>query len=238
MITVSLISHNHCNILKENILFLLSCKHISKVILTINTPEFIPNFLISKKILIIRNPKPKGFGTNHNYAFKFCKTNFFCILNPDINITSFNFAHLLTHLYKKNIAVVSPLIKNGKYFDAVRKKITIQDLFNRFLKKNNSINYSNKNLPSSYWIIGAFMLFKSSVFKELNGFDEKYFLYCEDADLCHRISLKGYNILVDNSVLVDHLASRASKRSFFYFMIHFLSLVRYFSNYGFFNEKL
>jgi N-acetylglucosaminyl-diphospho-decaprenol L-rhamnosyltransferase len=80
------------------------------------------------------------------------------------------------------------------------------------------------------WVAGIFMFFPSQVFTEMNGFDERYFLYLEDVDLCSRLRLAGYKIVLDPRVLVIHNARRDSHANWQYFKWHIFSGMRFFSS--------
>ncbi len=54
------------------------------------------------------------------------------------------------------------------------------------------------------WVSGACMIINKKVFDAVDGFDENFFLYCEDEDLCRRISFAGYNILIDSGFTIVH----------------------------------
>ena len=54
------------------------------------------------------------------------------------------------------------------------------------------------------WVSGACMIMHKKVFKEVNGFDENFFLYCEDEDLCKRVAEKGYRIVQDPNFTLVH----------------------------------
>ena len=76
--------------------------------------------------------------------------------------------------------------------------LTFFELINRKLQLSKSKifhnEYRNKNLENAFFpefIHGCFMLFKTEDFKTLNGFDERYFLYMEDADICRKIDSLG-----------------------------------------------
>ena len=71
------------------------------------------------------------------------------------------------------------------------------------------------------------MLFRSSVFHALHGFDERYFLYYEDVDLCRRLRKRGYDIRLVPSVRAVHNARRESHRSLRHLRWHLASIVRF-----------
>ena len=72
-----------------------------------------------------------------------------------------------------------------------------------------------------------FMVFRTGVFKELGGFDERYFLYYEDVDLCLRLRHAGYEVILLPQVSAIHDARRQSHRNLRYLVIHASSLLRF-----------
>ena len=72
------------------------------------------------------------------------------------------------------------------------------------------------------------MLFPRTVFEQLGGFDETYFLYYEDVDLCARLRKLGYRVGYCADVSVVHDARRASHRNLSYLRRHLASMARFF----------
>lgn len=72
------------------------------------------------------------------------------------------------------------------------------------------------------------MLFRSEDFRRLQGFDEKFFLYYEDVDICARAWKSGMKVLACPSVSVIHDAQRASRRNLQHMKWHAASMMRYF----------
>lgn len=62
------------------------------------------------------------------------------------------------------------------------------------------------------WVSGACMIIRRKVFTDAGGFDENFFLYCEDEDLCRRIADKGYSIYIDTRFTVVHNEGFAKSR--------------------------
>lgn len=83
------------------------------------------------------------------------------------------------------------------------------------------------------WIGGMFMLFRSSAFASVGGFDEKFFLYYEDVDICARLWTAGYRVLVCPAASVIHDAQRASHHDWHYRLWHAQSMQRYFAKHWF-----
>lgn len=66
-------------------------------------------------------------------------------------------------------------------------------------------NFTNETIQKECnWVSGACMIMKKKVFDEVTGFDENFFLYCEDEDLCRRISSAGYHIFIDTEFTIVH----------------------------------
>ncbi|MFN3440585.1 MAG: glycosyltransferase family 2 protein, partial [Acidovorax sp.] len=75
------------------------------------------------------------------------------------------------------------------------------------------------------WVNAACLVVPTAVWHELGGFDERYFMYCEDVDFCLRLRLRGLN-LAKAPVQVIHAGQRASGRSLRHLVWHVRSLVR------------
>ncbi len=234
MITVSVVSHGHSAMLVKLLEQVLAFSEIGQVIVTLNIPEAIelPN---DHRITVIHNQKPKGFGANHNQAFTKCKSIFFCILNPDIVLFANPFPRLLDSLFDPNIGVVAPMVKNevGGIEDSVRTFLTPVSILRRRLLGHREAYWFKEGDPnfSVGWVGGMCMLFPSSAYAVINGFDEHYFMYVEDADICTRLWLAGYKVVVCPSAVVIHEARRASRSSLQHFFWHVSSLSRYFWKY-------
>jgi GT2 family glycosyltransferase len=78
------------------------------------------------------------------------------------------------------------------------------------------------------WVGGMCMVFPVAVFKQLGGFDQRYFLYYEDVDLCGRLKLSGYHAVVCPQATVIHHAHRSSHRQLKYLRWHLASMLRFF----------
>ena len=206
-----------------------------EVVVTINVHEKIPfkeddfNF----KIRVIQNKHPKGFGANHNAAFRLRASNFFCVLNPDVRLTQDPFLLLAPLLADGPIGVVAPQILTGDQTveDSARRLPTPGRLIKRVLyRKKGGLDYNMNEVFYPDWVAGIFMLFSSAAFAAMNGFDERYHLYFEDVDLCSRLKLAGYEVILDPKITVIHHARRDSHRHLRFLLWHTLSGIRFFTS--------
>jgi N-acetylglucosaminyl-diphospho-decaprenol L-rhamnosyltransferase len=236
---ISVVSHRQADmvhhLLKDIQYFCLDRN--PEVIVTINVEEEIPfkEEDFEFKIRIVKNEYPRGFGTNHNQAFKLSSSDFFCIVNPDVRLIQDPFQLLTPLVADRQIGVIAPVIINSeqKVEDSARRLPTPVRLIKRVLtpKEEGKLDYpvSDKALYPD-WLAGIFMVFPSKIFESMNGFDDRYFLYFEDVDFCCRLRLAGYKVVLEPTVKVIHEARRDSHRHLNYLYWHTLSGIRFFSS--------
>lgn len=239
-LSISVVSHAQASLLEA---LLEDLERIStgvpfEVILTVNAPETLTfnSSDFSFPIRIIENTSPKGFGANHNAAFKIAVGAWFCVINPDIRLPQSPFNVLIQHQREVESGIIAPAVVNssGLIADSVRKRPTIFNLTGRVLGISDA-SYRFRIGDASFpvdWVAGMFMLFRSDAFQAVGGFDEAYFLYFEDADICMRLWRSGRMVLVCPQAVVVHDAQRSSHKNFRYFKWHLASMVRFFSNFG------
>ena len=91
--------------------------------------------------------------------------------------------------------------------------------------------YRNKDLSKPFFVeylTGCFQLYKTAAFTALNGFDERYFLYMEDVDICKKIDTTGKKKLYYPNVSITHVLKQGSSKNFKLFCYHLSSAVKYF----------
>jgi GT2 family glycosyltransferase len=233
---ISVVSHAHGEMVVKLVERLLTFGMISELILTLNIPEDFPN-LSDSRLTIIRNDHPQGFGMNHNKAFRLSKSDFFCVMNPDILLIENPFPELFDVLHDTSVGLVAPLVvsTDGKPEDSMRFFISPLNMLKRIVGLNCGVYKvelgGNDLFPD--WIAGMFMLFRSEVYASVGGFDERYFMYCEDADISTRLWEAGYKIVGCMSCSVIHYGQRTSHRSLRYLIWHIRSLFLYMLSHAF-----
>jgi GT2 family glycosyltransferase len=234
MISVSIISHGHGSMLPALLLQLLDFPQVTQVIVTFNTPESV-SLPSDSRVQLVHNQAPLGFGANHNQAFAIATSPYFCVLNPDIAFAANPFPKLLESFSDKDIGLVAPMIKNtdGGIEDSVRHFPTPFVILARrlFGLKDTYVFLEGDVNFTAEWVGGMCMLFRSPAYAQIIGFDERYFMYVEDVDVCTRLWKAGLKVIVCPSAVVIHEARRASRRSWEHLRWHIASLLRYFSRY-------
>lgn len=239
-LSLSIISHGHGHLIKN---LLEDCRTFSgpsfEILLTINIPEdkaFIADFK-DLPITVIENQQPKGFGDNHNTAFKCSRGDIFVVVNPDIRAPKLDLTSLTTLSEQQYVGACAPRVLNpmGTLEDSARRFPTLFRLLNRVLFNHRKADYDliGSNPITVDWVAGMFVLFPRAAFEAVGGFDTRYFMYMEDADICRRLKQHGYLTLVDCSTSVVHDARRSSHRSLRHLSWHLRSAIRFLKK-GFF----
>lgn len=233
-IAVSIVSHGHA----QEVLALLAllAKHgatpLHRVWLTLNVPE--PALIHASgqiwpfEIVLLTNKAPMGFGANHNQAFdrEMSSANpadAFCVLNPDMSWIDDPFPALLSALNVHAAGCAYPVQfdTRGHLQDHQRALPTPLALLKRHAGGQLAAQCHHPD-----WVNAAFLVFPRHVYAEVGGFDTRYFMYCEDVDMCLRLQLAGYGLIKASTAHVTHDASRASRRNIRHLAWHVLSLLR------------
>ena len=187
--------------------------------------------------------KNLGFGKAHNLVLDKLNSHYHIILNPDVEFNEFIIPVLVKQLeLNDDVAFCSPKVvypdKELQYI--CRKHPTFFDLLNRKLNLIKNKVYENEyrgiGLNKAFFpdfIHGCFMFFKTESFKDLNGFDERFFLYMEDADICRKIDNLGKKKLYYPDIEIIHQHQKGSSKSAKLFFHHISSAFKYFLKWGF-----
>ena len=211
------------------------CPEVTEIILTENIPEE-PSFSCLDGVTVVRNRTPQGFGRNHNEAFRISHEDYFCVLNPDIELTGNPFPELVTNLRSGDAGIAVPVVRagNGAVEDSVRHFPTVRRLFRKLLLQDRGRMPIDNSVSCQYidWGAGMCMLFARTAFEQLCGFDERYFMYYEDADICLRAWKNAIPVILASQTSVIHHARRDSHRRLRYLLMHLRSMERYFRTHG------
>lgn len=235
-LTFSVVSHGHGAMLHALLNDLAQSPSLSgaRVVVTLNLRDegFQPDQYERLDIVVVRNERPKGFGANHNFAFNHCWTPWFVVLNPDLRLRGGEPFSTLTAkaVNSERVGVIAPEVINSAGFpeDAVRSNLSPLSLIRRYLHlgSEHGLKAEPDKQRQFYWLAGMCLVINSHAYKAVGGFDERFFLYCEDYDLCARLHTSGFRLVVDRSVQIVHEARRDSRRSWRHLRWHLAGLWR------------
>lgn len=172
----------------------------------------------SPKFSYILNSENLGFGKAQNTVLKNAKTPYVLTLNPDCEVPSGTLSYMLDFMDKNpDVGVSSPRIEkaNGSLDIASHRGFPTPwaSFLYFFLKNDRLYHLTNRDMSKTHEVdsvVGAFMLMRKSVLEIVGYFDEDYFLYGEDIDLCYRIKQLGFKVMYVPQVKVLHVKGVSS----------------------------
>ncbi|MFA4817781.1 MAG: glycosyltransferase family 2 protein [Parcubacteria group bacterium] len=163
---------------------------------------------------LINTGKNIGFGAACNLGARMAQGEILCFLNPDTEIVSENILNLLSEFEKdKKLAIVGPRLvrENGKtQWWCAGEEFTLWRLIknNIGLIDSKKIWESQKDVAAD-WVSGAALFVKKEIFEKVEGFDEDFFMYFEDIDLCRRARQLGYKVLYFPKFTIKHFGGKS-----------------------------
>lgn len=197
-----------------------------------------------KECILIKNYNNIGFARAVNQGFRMAQGEFLLILNPDVRVLNSSIIKAIKFL-KNNptVGILLPklLNSNGTLQYSCRKFYDFKTIiFKRFpLAKFNPINHiisSHLMIDEDHdkplevdWGLGACMFIRRAALKGNKVFDERFFLYFEDVDLCFRMKRKGFKIIYLPEAVMIHAHMRQSAKGLINRAKweHFISLLKF-----------
>lgn len=162
-------------------------------------------------VKLIENKDNSGFSKGNNIGVAQAKGEYLCILNPDTVVGEDTFTSLLTYADSlSNLGIVGCQLIDGRgRFLPESKRNVPTPLVAMKKTLGISDSYYVSDLEASGVgkvdvFVGAFMLLKKTVYIEVGGFDEDYFMYGEDVDLSYKILKAGYTNYYNGQIKVIH----------------------------------
>ncbi len=210
--------------------------------------EKLKEYLIYPYITIYFHDQNQGFGFGHNHTLLHAENRYGIIFNPDILVEESTIIALVELLKNHpECAMLAPQILNedGTPQYLIRRRLDVFDYILRFIPFNfvkkmfekRLSAFECRDLPTdkdSYvrMISGSFMVTDIEKFKKVNGFDERYFMYFEDNDLCMSFEQAGEKLLYTPAHSVIHLYGKGAHRNFKLFRVFLSSMRKFFNKWG------
>lgn len=248
-IYVSIVSHGHKGIIEKiNSLSLLTINFTIKVFLLDNINETgLRHYCELHNIKYLQNDLKKGFGENNNIVFSYIQKtigfksdDYFLVLNPDVKIDVLSILkiHEFSQKYVSQLTTIN-LYKDNDFRIAdkcIRLFPNFIDFASSYLGFGNKTIINKSHVTSARtvdWAAGSFLFFKASLYNKLGGFDPKYFMYCEDIDICWRANkLYEEKLMFFPDIKALHFAQHANRSLFsIHFFWHIRSMLRYLTMY-------
>lgn len=244
MIFISVVSHGHFQLIKEiGCLDLFSGSNNLTVLIRDNVGEAgFYEWCNIRNFSYYLNKTPLGFGENNNLNFAQLKFsgdsfgNYFLVLNPDVYVTEEAILELALKM-KSNEEKLGTInlfldVEHLRSDNCVRRFPKLRDFISSFVFGNNGSIIDKSSLEEVTlvdWAAGSFLMFELDAYSHLKGFDEGYFMYCEDIDICKRYNNEfGSKLLFCRDIFGVHFSGLLSRKLFSkHFVWHLKSVFRY-----------
>ena len=216
--------------------------------------NFIKNFS-DDRIKYIFNNSNRGFGAGHNIVLKKLingneKSEFHLMINADVFFEENTIEKIIDYMRKNSdIGQIGPKIyeSNGEINKSCKLLPTPLNLiFRRFFPIKSIAEKMDYNYEMKWYdykstievpiLSGCFIFIRTDILKDIGVFDERYFMYMEDYDLCRRIG-KKYKVVIYPEVKIIHEHEKASYKSRKMMIIHIKSAIKYFNKWGWIFDK-
>lgn len=212
---------------------LISAKNISSEIIVVDNASDDGSVEILRErfpnVKLIANKINVGFGSANNQAMKIAAGNYFLLINPDTIVREDTFSKMIEFFEKTpqvGIAGCKVLNPDGTLQLACRrsfpgpwtsftKVIGLSRLFpkSRVFARYN-LTYLNENQTYEVDAVsGAFLMIRRDVYEKVGGFDEQFFMYGEDLDLCYRAQKSNFKVYYVHTTEIIHYKGESTKRS-------------------------
>lgn len=181
-----------------------------------------------KDVIYIQNNENTGFGKANNQAIRRASGKYSLIINPDTLISEDTLSTLISHMEaNENCGAAGCKILNpdGTFAPESRRSVPtiwssackvfgLNAIFpNSKLFGKYYLSWLDEDTPSKVPVLsGAFMFWRTGVLKDLDGFDERFFMYGEDIDLCYRIQETNYHIDYVPTTSIIHYKGESTKK--------------------------
>ena len=178
-------------------------------------------------VVLIGSKENLGFGRANNIGVKHASGNYILLLNSDTILIENSIKVLVEYIENENdssLGVVGcklldihqkPDVSYG-HFPTIYQELFefgLSRIFRRFYSRNLSLSIigNGEQIKEVDYIMGAAMFFKKSIFDSINGFDNDFFLYYEETELCFRLKRKGYRVIWNPNTSIIHYIGASGK---------------------------
>jgi GT2 family glycosyltransferase len=256
LITGSIVLHNNERdvLMKAVSSFLSTSLSVRLFIVDNSKTDELKDIFTDGRCEYVHSEKNLGFGKAHNMALHKAigLSSYHLILNPDVSFEPNTLEQLVTCLEKdRSIGLIMPKVLDNKSniqylckrlpspLVLVVRRLNVKWLNHVFHKSLSLYEMKDMNYLKPFevsCISGCFMLFRTDVLKEVGVFDERFFLYMEDVDMCRRVANK-FKVYYYPEVSIQHRHARESYRLNKFFIIHVLSAIKYFNKWGWIDKQ-
>ncbi len=209
--SIIIVSYNTADLIKNCLQSIYPINELRKEIFVVDnastdgSPDLIRKQFPSVHLII--NTENRGFGAANNQAIPLCRGRFIFFLNPDTEFLGPGFGPMISFMDENpqvGLAGIRIVDRNG----------TPQESYSdRYPGQRYTTGELSGLKGKLAWVLGAGMIARTDLIRKLGGFDEDFFLYGEEQDLCLRIRKAGFEIGYIESVSMVHHEGQSERTS-------------------------
>lgn len=194
---------------------------------------------------LIRNRTNRGFAAAANQGIRATRAEHVMLLNPDAEVAAGTLAGLLKVASDNPRAgAIGPLVRDpdGGIYPSARKVPTLAEAVghaflgpflpaNRFSRAYTMAGWDRRTERDVEWVSGSSMLLRREALREVGLFDERFWLYVEDVDMCTRLRSAGWRVMFTPQLEVLHVGGVSTAGSRRMTLEHSRSIYRYFAKH-------
>jgi GT2 family glycosyltransferase len=185
-------------------------------------PKYIRNL---EKVTVINNGKNNGYGKALNQGAEIAKGKYLLLSNSDLVFLENSISLMVKKLEQDlSVGIIGPqfldikhkIQKVGSDMPFLPGALFAFSFLNKFFKRNHFskqyflLDFDRKTEREIPALCGACFMIRKSVFRKINGFDERFFMYFEEADICFRVKKANFKVLYYPAAKVIHLIGKSS----------------------------
>ncbi len=168
---------------------------------------------------IIENKDNVGFSKGNNIGAKVAKGEYLFFLNSDAEVQDKGLLEMVAYLNDhEKIGVLGGKLRNvgGSNQPSAGKFYTLANVFFMLFgaERFGLLRVSPSKTSGVDWVSGASLMMRRDLFESLKGFDEHFFMYVEDMELCFRVKKSGFNVYFYPDISIIHKEQGSGNRSF------------------------
>ena len=249
-VTIILVNYNTCLFLRQCLSALHQFVDLDRneIVVVDHASQDYSADMVSQEfpsVTLISNSRNVGFATANNQAMRITEGEYVLVLNPDTIVPPDLVSGLVQFMYHHpRTGAVGPRLVSidGTLQTSCRRFPTslpillrttrLHHLFPGPMNHYLMMDWDHAAVREVDWLFGACLMLRRHAVEQIGFFDERFFLYYEDVDLCYRLWQAGWKVYYCPQITLPHYHQRASARGLNRFsIIHFVSICRLFRKY-------
>jgi GT2 family glycosyltransferase len=227
-VDVVIVSYNSAHELRDAVEPLVHASDVTVIVVDNASQDGSLGRVADLRVTTFRNTTNDGFAAGCNRGWRAGSAPYVCFLNPDAILDEPSLARMVAILDEEPLlAAAAPRIEeaDGTLVHSLRRFPRVLSTYSRALFLHRLFPRASwtddvVRDPAAYdhacspdWVSGACLVARREALEQIGGWDDGFFLYGEDVDLCRRLRNAGWDIRFEPAAVARHLGGRSAPRS-------------------------